>query len=218
MRTILDRVVNADLDELKGYVQTVEDALEKQLVYFGNGGSKEENPEGVHRFAVRFPSLIRCTAFVHLYSLLECSLVNLCGHVRKFGSFRESVNDTNKKQKKNKKKDKKHNKIVAARTYLKDVAKVILPEGAVWRDVLQMIDIRNAFVHGRGRIREDKITKELKQYAKRKNPLIEIDGIGRINLRNGYCQDAIEVVRQFFNATLKSIPEKFLREEAKRRR
>lgn len=107
MRHILDRVVDTEFDELKDYVETVEQALKGQFRKFKARAEQEADgmpPEVKDRYfedlaedAVflweRFPALTRKTAFVSAYSIFEHHLLNLCMHAGHYGHFGIDVND-----------------------------------------------------------------------------------------------------------------------------
>ncbi len=213
-RWMLDLFFNDELNDLREYVETIEGALSKKFDEFGDdierrteGMSKEQRDEYVEmmtdnafRLADRFPSMVRKTAFVFLYGLFEHSLLNLCGHVKNYGQFKESATGGRDKG------------ITAAQKYLKSVAKVKFPDQTrEWGEIDQMAKIRHLFAHGQGRVKGEP-TKALLQYIKKKKGLIELTGMNEIKLNAGYCEDAIEVIRRFFAATLKAVPDDLLRQ------
>lgn len=214
MRRILDRVFDTELDELKDYVETVEDALKGKLKSFEERAERraegmspaakdryfESLAEDAHFLWGRFPALTWKTAFIGAYSIFEHALINLCGHTAHYGGHEIRVEDIQGKG------------IFAAQTYLKKVCKVSFPDNcADWQDILHMNRIRNLLVHRLGHMKHGSAWKGLPQYLKRKAKLIEFTEGGDIRFLDGYCLDAIETYRRFFKATLAAVPDHLLR-------
>src|SRR5262245_21066442 len=95
------------LDELEGYVATVERAFKEQLER--EEKESKQPPEGLtyeqmeafyheqsnlyYSLDHAFPSLVRRTAFIHLYSILEQGLIFLCDCALEHGKLSESHSD-----------------------------------------------------------------------------------------------------------------------------
>ncbi len=214
MRHMLDHFFNDELNELGEYIKTIEDALNKKLDEFGDDihrRTEEMSPEEKDQYvemmtddafqlADRFPSMVRKTAFVFLYGLFEYALLNLCGHVKKYGKFEVGATDGKDKG------------ITAAQVYLKNVAKVKFPDQSrEWNEIKQMAEIRNLYSHRQGRVKGE-ASKALLAYIKKKKGLIELSGMNEIKFNAGYCEDSIEVVRKSFAAVLKAVPDDLLRQ------
>jgi hypothetical protein len=214
MGHIAGRVIDTEYDELRDYVETVEDASKGKFKTFQERAEARAEgmpPEAKERYiddlaedAIflwdRFPSLTWKTAFTSAYSIYEHHLLNLCGHAGRYGGFDVRVDDI------------KGTGIFAAQIYLKKVCKVAFPDSCQdWQDVLQMIKIRNIFVHRLGRRKRDSTWKGLSEYQMRKAKLIEFTEGGDIRFLEGYCLDAIETFRRHFNATLAAVPDELLR-------
>lgn len=214
MRFLLDHVFNDELNDLKDYVETIEGALRQKWDEFGDdigrktaGMTEDQKNEYIEyltddafQLYDRFPSMVRKTAFVFLYGLLEHTLLNLCGHVKKYGRFKESATGRGKDK-----------GIAAAQSYLKDVAMVKFPDQCrEWNEIKHMADIRNILAHNKGRVPGEPTT-ALIQYIKKTKGLIELKGMYEIKFNAGYCDDAIEVIRKFFAKVLKEVPDNLLR-------
>ena len=120
-----------ELDELEGYVETVEHAFKEQLEREERepkqppAGLSEEELEAFYHGQSNiyysldhaFPSLVRQTAFIHLYSILERELISLCHCAYEHGGLPES-HAANQKDK----------GIVEAQVYLKKIAGVPFPD------------------------------------------------------------------------------------------
>lgn len=214
MGQIVDHLFQHELNELGEYIETIEGALNKKFKEFGDSISrtmasmseyqKSEYMEWVSddafRLADQFPSMVRKTSFVFLYGLFEHTLLNLCRHVKKYGKFKEKVTGGSDKG------------ITAAKVFLKTVAKVKFPDQSrEWNDITMMAEIRNLLAHRQGRVKGDP-SKALLAYMKKQKGLIELTGANEIKFNEGYCQNAIEVIRTFFAALLKQIPDDLLQQ------
>lgn len=238
-RYVLGIVFDNQLNELKDYIKTIEGALSNKFEEFDidvERSMQEMSEERKNHYAEmmaddafqladRFPSMVRKTSFVFLYGLLEHSLLNLCEDVKHYGKLKESP--TSGKDKgiiaylvqicrwlwwPTRGKDK---GITATQTYLKNVAKVEFPDKSKeWNEIKRMAEIRNVLSHRLGRIKGDP-SKALKDYIKQKNGMLEVTGIGEIKFNAGYCEDVIEVVRKFFAAVLKAVPDELLSKDEK---
>ncbi|MEQ8789458.1 MAG: hypothetical protein RIC55_24400 [Pirellulaceae bacterium] len=199
------------LDELEGYVETVERAFKEQLEREEkepkeppDGLSHEEFEAFYHEqsnihFSLgnAFPSLVRRTAFIHLYSILEKGLIFLCDCAYEHGKLPESHAD-NKSDK----------GIFKAQAYLKSVGGVPFPDQCKeWEEICRMNELRNRYTHG-GRTKE--IPKKLLAYCEKNKKLIHIGMSKQIILKAGYCPHAIRVVRRFYEMVLTAIPDPLL--------
>jgi hypothetical protein len=214
MRHLLDHFFNDELNELGEYIETSEGVLKRRFDEFADGLERRTammSPEAKDHYvemiadeafqiADRFPSMVRKTSFVYLYGLFEHTLLNLCGHVKNYGEFKEEITGGKDKG------------ITAAQSYLKNVAKVKFPDQSrEWNEIKQMAEIRNFLSHRQGRVKGEP-SKALLEYIKRKKGLIELTGMNEIKFNAGYCEDAIEVIRKFFAAVLKAVPDRLLRQ------
>lgn len=213
MRYIIEDLFNDELNELAEYVKTIEGALQKKFDEFDDSVThktaamtEEQKADYIEwatddafQLADRFPSLVRKTSFVFLYGLFEHTLMNLCGHVKKYGKFKEKVTGGKDKG------------ITAVQVYLKTVAKVKFPDQSKqWNEIKSMAEIRNLLSHRQGQIKGEP-SKALLAYIKKKKGMIELAGVNEIKLNTGYCEDAIEVIRTFFTALMKAIPDDLMR-------
>lgn len=215
-RLFLQATMEMQIDELKDYIVAVERAFEER----SERETKEpkQPPAGLsedeyeifyqkqsriyYSFKNAFPRLVRRTAFIHLYSILEQRLIFLCDCVYKRGhlSVPHSANTKDKG-------------IVKAQKYLKTVGGVPFPDQSEeWEEIHRMNELRNRYTHGG---RNKKVSAELLAYCERNKQLIQ-SGISnrgvskQVVLKVGYCQHAIEIVRQFHEKVLMSIPDDLL--------
>lgn len=199
------------LDELEGYVETVERAFKEQLEREEKAPkqppddlSHEEleafydSQSNIHfSLGNAFPSLVRRTAFIHLYSILEKGLLLLCDCAYAHGKLPEPHAD-NKRDK----------GIFKAQVYLKSVGGVPFPDQCKeWEEICRMNELRNRYTHG-GRSKE--VPKKLHAYCEKNKKLIQIGLSKQIILKAGYCPHAIGVVRKFYEMVLTVIPDRLL--------
>ena len=211
LRNIIGWTVDNKLVELAQYVSTVNEALKGKLEKLGADFDKKTKgmtpaqrnwhaqweADEEYQLADDFPALMWQTAFIHMYFVLEHSLLNLCQIVKGANNIEGAVTGSDKG-------------IMAAKKFLTK-AGVKFPcegkdHGPVWRDLQQMNELRNIFAHRMGHI-QDKPSEELKKLINRKKGTIEIDSIGRITLKEEFCLEAIELARNFFIAVLAAVPD-----------
>lgn len=211
LRNVISFVFDNKLVELEQYVSIVNDALMGKLEELGR--DFDEKTKGLtdgerswyawwdgdleSRLASDFPALMWQTAFIHLYVILEHSLLDLCKKIRDANGITDAVTGQ-------------HKGIKAAQKFM-TAAGLKFPiegkvHGPVWRDCQNMNELRNIFIHRMGQI-FDEPSDELKQYIDRKKGMIGIDSLGRITVNEQYCREAIEIVRTFFNAVLGAVPD-----------
>ena len=203
---LLRRVtMKMQLDELEGYVETVERAFNEQQLREDKeppDGLSHEEFEAFYReqsnthfsLGTAFPNLVRRTAFIHLYSILEKGLLFLCDCAYKHGKLPESHAD-NRSDK----------GIFKAQVYLKSVGGVPFPDQCKeWEEICRMNELRNRYIHG-GRTKE--IPQKQLAYCEKNTNLIRIGTSKQIILKAGYCPHAISVVRDFYEMVLTAIPD-----------
>lgn len=198
------------LDEIEGFVATVERAFESQLKFAERkwkrqpkGLSHDELDDYFNKLSKEcfslesaFPSLIRQTAFVYLYSVLEKGLLFLCECAHTHGKLQEAPS-ANRKDKGIKK----------ANAYLKESGGVKFPEGRDWNELCLLGELRNRFVHSSSR---KPLNPAIEAYIKKNKTLFRVGLSGQIILRESFCTHAIELVRRFYADVLAAIPDKLL--------
>lgn len=215
LRNIIGFMFDSKLTELRQYVSTVGDAFKNKLDELGADlDEKTKDMTDAQRqwyveweageafqLAKDFPALMWQTAFIHMYFVLEHSILDLCETVRGAKGTTDPV--TNGKDK----------GITAAQKFLKK-AGVKFPfegpdHGPRWRDLQQMNELRNVFAHRMGQI-HDVPSQELKKFIERKKASIEIDSTGRITLKEEFCLEAIELALEFFAVVLAAVPDEMI--------
>lgn len=214
LRFIIGFLFDDKLVELRQYVSTVGDAFDSKRAKLGEDfdeKTKDMTPAQQHwygqweageafQLAEDFPALMWQTSFIHMYFLLEHSILDLCATVRRAKGITDPVTGKDKG-------------ITAAQKFLTKAGVKFPFEGPVhgprWRDLQQMNELRNIFAHRMGQIR-DEPSEELKKFIERKKGSIEIDSIGRITLKEEFCLEAIELARQFFADVLAAVPDEMI--------
>lgn len=215
LRIIIGFLFDNKLTELQQYVSTVGDAFKSKLDELGaDFDEKTKDMTDAQRqwyveweageafqLAEDFPALMWQTAFIHMYFVLEHSVLDLCETIRGATGIADAV--TNGKDK----------GITAAQKFLTK-AGVKFPfegpdHGPRWRDLQQMNELRNIFAHRMGQI-HDVPSQELKKFIERKKASIGIDTVGRITLKEEFCLDAIELARDFFADVLAAVPDEMI--------
>ena len=209
-RTWRRAIMTVRLDELERYVDTVEHAFKEQLerkekepVDPPHGLSPDEfeefyNEQSNIQYSLgnAFPSLVRRTAFIHLYSILEKSLLFLCDCAYEQGPLSESHADNMRDK-----------GIFKAQVYLKSVANIPFPDQCrEWEEICRMNELRNLFTHGQAK----QIPKKLLTYCETNKELIHIGRSNQIILKTGYCPHAIGVVRKFYEMVITAIPDSLM--------
>jgi hypothetical protein len=210
-RLIRRVTMKMQLGELEGYVETVERAFKEQLEREERepkqppaglseeelGAFYHEQSDIYHSLTHAFPSLVRQTAFIHLYSILEKGLIFLCDCAYKHGGLPEP-HAANKKDK----------GIFKAQVYLKKIAGVPFPDQCrEWEEICRMNGLRNRYTHG-GQTGE--IPEQLLAYAEKNRKLIQVGMSKQIILKPGYCQHAIGLVGRFYDTVLTAMPDRLL--------
>ncbi len=197
------------LEEIEGFVATVERGFKSQLKVAERMWKRQ--PEGLSNEDIEkyfsnlsqecfsldsaFPSLVRQTSFVYVYSVLEKALVSLCECAHKHGNLPHAPEEHKGKG------------IKKANSYLKKVGGVKLSEGKDWNELCLLGELRNRFVHSLSR---QPLELALEAYIKKHKALFKIGLSGQIILREGFCTHAIELVRRFYADVLKAIPDRLL--------
>jgi len=208
-RLIRKVTMKMQLDEIEGFVATVERGFKSQLKVAEQmwkrqpkGLSNDELEEYFSKLSQEcfsldsaFPTLVRQTSFIYVYSVLEKALMFLCECAHKHGNLPEAP------------KDQKGKGIKKANSYLKKVGGVKPLEGRDWSELCLLGELRNRFVHS---VSRKPLEPALEAYIKRNKALFKIGLSGQIILREAFCTHAIELVRRFYADVLKAIPDKLL--------
>jgi hypothetical protein len=149
-----------------------------------------------------FPSLLRSSSFVAIYSSLENALDQLCLGVRHALGLRAEPSDL------------KDRGIKRARTYLERVACVGFPPSSpAWKDLLEYNLLRNIVVHNdRGISPGTDDYKKVRLFADKKRTFDIEDSEfwpfqSRLVFKRLFCEGVLESGEQFIHELLKKIPD-----------
>ncbi|MBN3553296.1 hypothetical protein JYA63_03395 [Fictibacillus nanhaiensis] len=141
-----------------------------------------------HDYSELYPSFLRNSIFISIYSYLEYHLLNQCDNKEKLRSIKGSGIEKGKK-------------------YFKQVYGIHTPfESIEWNNINDYNKIRNCLVHNGGDI--DNISNANKQKELNviinKIPTIELSNRGQILIQKEFCIEFCEVVKCFLTLTVES--------------
>jgi len=165
--------IERQLDELKLYLENVEDFLTHQA-------QRAETKEEQIKMEEYFPNLLRSSLFVTIYSMLENELNRLCYKLSKRDGL--TVDDL------------RGNGIIRASTFLIKVCRVDFPEDSPeWKLLRQYNQLRNDVVHNNGIVIGNHLDKAVK-----KIPGFDLGQGNAIRLNREFCPEVLKTVREFF--------------------
>jgi len=205
--------VKSQLEELLGYVQLIEKGFASRLKRaekrpfqvpkrFKNEAAVDryyrDRSNELHALSKEFPSLVRRTAFLHLYSILEKRLLLICEGVHRDQPHLQPLSaDKNKG-------------IVKAKKYLKNEAKVDFPDQTNdWIEIQRMQELRNRFAHSIGK----PMPATLDEYIKKNKSFFKVGMMDSFSLTPAYLPHVIELVGRFHEAVLNAIPDETFKDD-----
>ncbi|MFS0763879.1 hypothetical protein [Peribacillus phoenicis] len=184
-------------DFLQTNIKLIETSLDKEIIAMNlteeEGSEYFENryEEDYFNYKNSFPTILRRSLFLHVYSIFEQELIKLCQDIER------------KKPDSIKLDDLKHSGIIKAQIYLKRVAGISFPDNSnEWIKIKDYNQIRNHFAHD-GRMIADKGTRLFNSIENTKGINNTFFGkhkgkeIYEIELNNEFCDEAINVIIQF---------------------
>ena len=135
--------------------------------------------EGMAEDLNMYSELLFESSIVSLYSYLENQLDELCSRAIKKDNLTLQLSDITGKG------------IERARIFMKKVCRWLLPEEILWEELIYLREIRNAIVHNRGIIKEEKMKKFVDKQNKKE---ISYWPNGKLILSKTYCEKAINLV------------------------
>ena len=135
-----------------------------------------------------FPRILRYSFFVHIYSLLEHTLLRIADDVRQSRKLGLSPGDL------------KDDGITRAKTYLKKVAGIQFPDStSEWQDILALNSLRNVIVHSGGYLAEDHHKKDQIEGLMKRWPEISLSNIRQFELSDAFANRAIDTCDRFLS-------------------
>jgi hypothetical protein len=216
MRAYYEWIVELELDSLKSYATTIEEAIgAKAGTFYDDFDEKakymtaEEREQFGDRVAdedwhlhEQYPALLWQTTFIATYSLLERSLLGLCELLENLQHLDLSLEDI------------KGQGIEAAQKYLKKVCRVPFPDAnnPDWDAIQRARKIRNCFVHQLGQLKIPGSNRDnqLRSLVKSLSGKVDLRGDTQLVLRSGYCFEFMDIVSRFVKSVLKAVPDEMI--------
>jgi hypothetical protein len=188
------------LDYYEDYLRTVEEFLRKEAVSLrekyhemesaiGGSSNVEEHLDAVQHF---FPSLLRSSLFLAVYSCFDGAMKHTCDLVQEQRHCPTGVDG-----------EKKGSDLEKYNRYLRRIAGVQLDRLAGWTDLTDYAKVRNCVVHYEGHLdcKRDASQYLIKQYIPRKSSLSVACGFygPQIQFNQGFCEEVICTVRGFMD-------------------
>ena len=152
------------------------------------------NDEGM-MLVKRFPQLLRSSLFISAYSFLEQRLLDLCLHYQGKRDDQVLLEDLA------------DNGIAKCKTYLKKVVRADFPESShEWQQILKYNKLRNQLVHGGPRLPQGKKGEKLRNTVVQLAD-VTVNARPEIELGPGFCESAVQTIRQFIAALFPHLPE-----------
>ena len=200
--------ISIDLDNLQGYVDTLEQALVIQKKKFEEQVDQQaaEMEEEIRdefyeyhsdehwRLSDVFPSTLRSSVFVASYSILERYMVDICERECKKQKLEESPNFRG-------------GIIFAARDYLVEKASIKLPDDMpAWGMICFYNKLRNVIVHESGKLNQRR-KEELKVFLIN-STAVSLDQFDTLQFTDEFCPEVIKQMKEFFlKELLPAIPD-----------
>jgi hypothetical protein len=179
-KSIFDKYIANMEDEENDYYEHEEDEEDEdshfiQSVMFFSSDK--------YRYLIEFPSILRTSVFLSLYSFLENQLVLLCKQIQSRKRITLSVNDLN------------GSGIEKASKYLKKVAGIDFPDNAKeWTYIKHCNQLRNCLVHNGGIVNEEN-----------KKLLKAIETIPSVKAKNNLLEKGLQLEKEFCLGFIKNI-------------
>jgi hypothetical protein len=175
------------------------DDVQFSVINFTSEMAYDPEFSGLSDYDHYFPMIFRQSLFLALYADCEKYLNYQCQELQRMRNFSLSLKDLS------------GNGIIRARNYLTKVAQVNFPDGKEWQEIQSYGKLRNCFAHNDGELTglSESDAKFLKEYAS-KNPYLEVKEatVVFIEIKKGFCEEAIKVFDAFTVKLIRSCVEK----------
>lgn len=211
----ISKGTSIELNNLRQYIDTLEDALEKQyeelkrqaikIIKKGSSKTKEEQEklnrfygEGSEELLQIFPAILRSSLFITCYSLFESDLEQLCEYLCTENSYSVKLREFCEGR-----------GIHRSRKYLKKVVCIDFPDRtSPWQDIVNYNHIRNFVVHKDGKLDDSKRAKKVKAFIETRRPVyqsvftgeapsIYLNDINCIRFREKACSEFLDTLEAF---------------------
>ncbi|AWG44890.1 hypothetical protein BEH_24645 (plasmid) [Priestia filamentosa] len=190
--------ISYELNLFRDYVKYIENTLQQELKTYEDGIKElqeeevddyiDEYLDNLIQYSYDFPTLMRKSLFVSIYTFLEDKMVDLCVPT---DNTLLNLNDIQGKG------------IEQASVYLKKVLRLDFPDsGKEWHYIKKANLIRNCIVHANGNVSKSTSQKKLRNIIN-DMPSITIDKSDHIRLDSNFCLDFVENVGAFLRQLYK---------------
>lgn len=140
----------------------------------------EEQSETAFNLTEHFPAFLWQTTFVTIYSFLEVEMIDLASRLgRHLGITRDPEKG-------------KQAVIINVQRFLTNCCGLEFPRSdAPWTEIVRYTDLRNVFVHGRGRLRKAKNPAAVREYVESKAGL-SIVGVDQVRVDKEFCEEVLK--------------------------
>ena len=150
--------------------------------------SYEETIENISSF----PEVLRRSAFLSAFILLESNLETICSHL-------EIANNSPIKAK-----DLRGSGIMRASKYIRSLHNYEISSTKHWPEILRFQDIRNILVHSNGEFSEEMLNQPVGKYVK-VSQLVAYEKRDSANyyvlsVKKGFCEHAATIIEEFFKS------------------
>lgn len=200
--------IHINLDTLSEYVVLVEELLGNKFKsltsWIEKEASKEvgEQQEDLYEFYAddynqlsnMFPSILRSSLFITLYSFLENQLIFLCERLHRQHGYPIKLADLRGEG------------IVRAQSYLKKVVNIDFPDQtSSWDDIVSYNRIRSFIIHNGGQLDKSNKAKKAESFINTR-PSITLDDLRYIQFSKDFCLEVNGTLRNFFLDLFKVLP------------
>lgn len=201
-------MLKSDIDDLRKYIDILEDSLQQNLDEFGKKADDElkkyahdpelesymadELSDTYWQFAERFPNILRNSFLITCCSFLENQLNAICSMEKRKRSLKLDITDLSGKG------------AERARNYLKKVAGIDFPDDDSWNQIKNINSIRNFIVHNEGRLNSTENAKKIRLYIEKRSD-ISLDEHNAIILSANYCRHVVNTIEAFLISLLKRL-------------
>ncbi|AXI31467.1 hypothetical protein CIB87_21375 [Priestia megaterium] len=191
-------VISIEVNSFRDYVRYIENSFQKEIASFEKG--LEDVPAGfedeyldyhideARQYSTEFPTIMRNSLFVSIYTFLESKIGDLCVPDKKSLLTLGDIKGQGIKQ---------------ASTYLKKVLLVDFPHDTdEWKYIKKAQLLRNCIVHTNGQVSKVREPKNVEAAIEELN-YVNVDEKGYISLESEFCLDFLENVYSFLQELYK---------------
>ncbi|MQR86399.1 hypothetical protein GFV16_10790 [Bacillus megaterium] len=192
VRTARLSLISIEIDSFRDYIKYIENSFRKELASYEDGAKRvpagfedeywDYHLDEARQYSTEFPTIMRNSLFVSIYTFLESKIADLCVSDEKTLLTLSDI---------------KGQGIEQASTYLKKVLLLDFPyDTKEWKYIEKAKSLRNCIVHTNGHV--SKVRKpESVEKAIKELDYVKKDKDGYISLESEFCLDFLENVHSF---------------------